>query len=297
MTIKQLRAFVAVAETLSFAEACSRVHLSQPALSLAIKSLEESVGGRLFSRTTRSLALTPDGEAFLPVAQRLVADWDDAQEDLHNRFKLRRGKVAIAAMPSFAANLLPQALLNFRQRHANINMEVHDVIAEQVVEMVSKGRVELGISFDPGPQEDLNFITLFDDEFIAVLPDGHELQHCDVIEGEQLFSYDFITLQRPSSVRLLIERRASEMGLMPKTAFDTHQLATVGRMVATGLGVSAVPALCRQQMEEIGAICRPLRNPVISRRVGILSRRRSGLSVAAEAMQQVLIDTYRQTLQ
>ena len=77
-TIKQLKAFVAAAQARNFAEAGSRVHLSQPALSIAIKNLEEIVGGRLLARTTRSLALTPEGEVFYPVAQRLLADWDNA---------------------------------------------------------------------------------------------------------------------------------------------------------------------------------------------------------------------------
>lgn len=78
MTVKQLRAFLAVAQSLSFAQACERLHLSQPALSLAIKNLEQSLGGQLLVRTTRSVALTPEGETLLPIAVRLLADWDNA---------------------------------------------------------------------------------------------------------------------------------------------------------------------------------------------------------------------------
>ncbi|PZQ44826.1 MAG: LysR family transcriptional regulator, partial [Ectopseudomonas oleovorans] len=110
MTVKQLRAFLAVAQSLSFAQACERLHLSQPALSLAIKNLEQSLGGQLLVRTTRSVALTPEGETLLPIAVRLLADWDNAEDLLRQHFTLQMGKVAVVAMPSFAGNRLPAAL-------------------------------------------------------------------------------------------------------------------------------------------------------------------------------------------
>ncbi len=116
MTVKQLRAFLAVAQSLSFAQAGERLHLSQPALSLAIKSLEESLGGPLLERTTRSVSLTPEGETLLPLALRLLADWDNTKM-LRQHFTLQLGKVSIAAMPSFAGNLLPLVLKTFRERH------------------------------------------------------------------------------------------------------------------------------------------------------------------------------------
>ena len=292
ITIKQLRAFVAVAHTQSFTEACAIVHLSQPALSVAIKNLEEGLGGPLLSRTTRTLSLTPEGEAFYPTAQRLLADLDEAYEEMHNRFSLFRGKVAIASMPSFASNQLPLALRNFRDKYPHINMTVHDVIAEDVVDMVRDGRVEVGVSFDPGNTEDLLFNPLFDDRFIAVLPKGHPLADDNVIQWQQLLESDFIILQRPSSIRLLVDTMLEEEGLTLTPQFETHQLATIGRMVATGLGVSVVPSLCLGQMSELGAVCCALEAPVISRPVGVITRRRYPLSAAAKGLVDVLLTTY-----
>jgi LysR family carnitine catabolism transcriptional activator len=292
ITIKQLRAFVAVARTQSFTEACAVVHLSQPALSVAIKNLEEGLGGPLLSRTTRTLSLTPEGEAFYPTAQRLLADLDEAYEEMHNRFSLFRGKVAIASMPSFASNQLPLALRNFRDKYPHINMTVHDVIAEDVVDMVRDGRVEVGVSFDPGNTEDLLFSPLFDDRFIAVLPKGHPLVHDKVIQWQQLLESDFIILQRPSSIRLLVDTMLEEEGLTLTPQFETHQLATIGRMVAMGLGVSVVPSLCLGQMSELGAVCCALEAPVISRPVGIITRRRYPLSAAAKGLVDILLTTY-----
>ncbi|NQD92793.1 LysR family transcriptional regulator [Pseudomonas sp. CrR25] len=290
MTVKQLRAFLAVAQSLSFAQACERVHLSQPALSLAIKSLEESLGGLLLVRTTRSVALTPEGETLLPIARRLLADWDNAEELLRQHFTLQLGKVAIAAMPSFAGNLLPKALKAFRARHPKINVAVHDVINEQVLEMVRSRRVELGIAFEPDSLEGLTFTPFYSDRFVAVVPADSPLAGCDEVSWAQLLQEHFITLQRPSAVRLLLEERiAAQHGKLP-VAFESHQLATVGRMVAQGLGVSAVPSLCIQQMEELGARCVALSAPQVERRVGLLCLAGHQLSSAAQALADTVVE-------
>lgn len=289
MTVKQLRAFLAVAQSLSFAQACERLHLSQPALSLAIKSLEESLGGQLLVRTTRSVALTPEGETLLPLARRLLADWDNAEEVMHQHFTLQLGKVSIAAMPSFAGNLLPAVLRTFRDRHPKVNVAVHDVINEQVLEMVRNRRVELGIALEPDSLDGLTFTPFYTDRFVAVLPADSPLAGESTITWEQLLEDHFITLQRPSAVRLLLEDQlASRHGRLP-VAFESHQLVTVGRMVAEGLGVSAVPRLCRRQMEELGARCVALEEPCIERRVGLFCLAQHQLSSAAQALSDVLV--------
>ncbi|WP_437882901.1 LysR family transcriptional regulator [Pseudomonas sp. LRF_L74] len=289
MTVKQLRAFLAVAHSLSFAQACERLHLSQPALSLAIKTLEDNLGGPLLVRTTRSVALTPEGETLLPVARRLLADWDNAEELMRQHFTLQLGKVAIAAMPSFAANLLPVALKAFRDRYPRINVAVHDVINEQVLEMLRNRRVELGIAFEPETLDGLDFMPFYNDRFVAVLPVDSRLVAHEEIRWGQLLSEPFITLQRPSAVRLLLEDKVAELhGRLP-VALESHQLVTVGRMVAQGLGVSAVPSLCERQMIELGARCVALSEPIIERRVGLLCLAGHQLSSAAQALADTVL--------
>ena len=91
------------------------------------------------------------------MARQLLADWDNAEEAMRQRFTLQMGKVAIAAMPSFAGNPLPPILKAFRDRYAGINVAVHDVINEQVFEMIREGRVEMGIAFEPEPSDTLHF--------------------------------------------------------------------------------------------------------------------------------------------
>ncbi len=291
MTLKQLRAFLALAQTLSFAQAGERLHVSQPALSLTIKGLEDSLGGRLLSRTTRSVALTPEGEALLPLARRLLAEWDNAEEELRQRFTLQLGRVGVAAMPAFAANRLPPLLKLFRQRHPKISVTVHDVINEQVIEMVRDRHVELGIGFEPQPSTAVAFEALYLDRFVAVLPAHSPLAQQTQVSWAELLQQDFITLQRPSAVRLLLEEDLAAYGEQLTVTFESHQLATVGRMVACGLGVSAVPSLCIKQMREAGAHCVTLIQPVIERQIGLLTRADHELSIAAHALRTILLSS------
>lgn len=292
MTVKQIRAFWAVAQSLSFAVAGERLHLSQSALSLTIKTLEESLGGRLFSRTTRNVALTPEGEALLPLARRLIADWDNAEDELRQRFTLQRGRVTVAAIPSFAGNPLPRILKVFRTRHPKVNVTVNDVINEQVLEMVRERQVELGVAFEPMQSVSVAFTPLYLDRFVAVVPADSPLAGLARVTWPTLLEQPFITLQRPSTVRVLLEEHLKARQLSMHVEFESHQLTTVGRLVASGLGVSVVPALCAAQMKEQGAYCLPLEDSV-ERAVGVLTKPGHELSAAAQA----LFDTFQGELQ
>jgi LysR family carnitine catabolism transcriptional activator len=293
MTLRQLKAFLAVAQTLSFAEASNKVFLSQPALSLAIKSLEESVGGRLLVRTTRSVSLTAEGKTLYDKGRRLVDEWDAMEEEMRQLFCLERGMLSLAAMPSFAANQLPDVIGLFRQKFPAINVQINDVIAEETVAMVRSGKVELGVTFRPPGLADLDeFTKLTTDEFVSVVPFDHPLSQRERVSWLELIEYDFIALQRPSMVRMLVEETLLEAGIELDVAFDSHQLATVGRMVSNGLGVSVVPALCAQQMEGLGAKVIPVHSPTVSCDLGILTKQKHQLSVPAQAMFEFLMEFY-----
>ncbi|UUQ65260.1 LysR substrate-binding domain-containing protein [Pseudomonas fuscovaginae UPB0736] len=290
MTVKQLRAFLAVAQSLSFAVAGERLFLSQSALSLTIKALEDGLGGRLFSRNTRNVALTPEGEALMPLARRLIADWDNAEDELRQRFTLQRGRVTLAAMPSFAGNLLPPILKTFRARYPQVNVAVNDVVNEQVLEMVGDRQVELGVAFEPLQNSSLRFTPLYVDRFVAVVPADSPLAEATQIAWDRLLCEPFITLQRPSNVRVMLEEHLRARGMTLPVEFESHQLATVGRMVASGLGVSAVPALCVGQMRELGARCITLHDPVVERAIGVLTKPGHELSTAAQALFDILLE-------
>ena len=281
ITLKQIRAFLSVAQVKSFAEACELLHISQPALSITIKNLETTVGGKLIARSTRAVALTPEGELFLPVAKRLLSDFDSALAELHESFTLKRGNLSFAAMPSFASTLLPKQLVDFNKQYPAVKVKIHDVIAEDAVAMVRSGKVEFAISFDPGRSDDLNFDTLFTDKFIAVFPQNHVLTKTDNIQWQQLNQYPFITLQKPSSIRLLLDDTLAKHAIFLDIAFETNQLATVVQMVANNLGISIIPSLYKQQLSALNINYCEINEPNISRRVGIISKRRHTFSHAS----------------
>jgi LysR family carnitine catabolism transcriptional activator len=292
VTIKQIRAFIAVARTYSFAEACETLHLSQPALSIAIKNLEQNVGGKLFIRTTRSLSLTPEGKEFLPVAKRLMIDWDDAFIDLKNLYALNRGTLAIAAMPSFASSILPKYIKNFAERYSGINIKIHDVIAEDAVAMVRAGRAEIALTFEPEQTEDLIFTPLFEDYFVVALPAGHILLGQKSVNWAELSGENFIALQKPSNIRHLIDLSLQAHKIHLNISYETNQLVTIGKMVSSHLGISAVPDICTEIFQAYGVDCRPLMNPSISRKIGIVTRSRYPLSSAAKTFVELLISDY-----
>lgn len=288
ITISQVTAFCAIARTGSFAEASIQLHVSQPALSVAIKNLESSIGGKLLARTTRSVALTPEGEAFYPIARRLLAEWDQSMQDVRNQFLLRRGKLNIAAMPTYTTNKLPQLLAKFHQQYPDINVTVHDVIAESVVKMVQSERCELGITFAPEDAPDLDFEPIYKDRFVAILPESHQLLTKDKLRWTELLSFAHISLQRPAGTRSLIDQALAKKDLSLTPAFESHQLVTIGRMVKEGLGLSVVPSTSQAQMQGMGLICRDISAPVITHQVGIVTRRQTTLSSAAQAMKELI---------
>lgn len=286
--LNQVIAFTTVARSGSFAKAAIQLHLSQPALSIAIKNLEESLGGKLLVRTTRSVAMTPEGKAFYPVARRLLSDWEQSLQDVRNHFSLLRGKLDVAAMPTYATNLLPVVLANFHQQYPDINITVHDVIAESVVEMVRENRCEIGVTFEPDNTPELNFEALYHDKFVAILPNKHPLMSKQQITWQDLLKYPHISLQRPAGTRALIDKALAEDGLTITPAFESHQLVSIGRLVNQGLGLGVVPSTSKAQMLEMGLQCRELVAPMIVHQVGIISRRDHAMSASAQVMQTLI---------
>jgi LysR family carnitine catabolism transcriptional activator len=294
-TIKQLRAFVTVVDSGNFAEACVLLHLSQPALSIAIKNLEQGIGGKLLIRSTKTSILTPEGKEFYPTAKLLLNDWDNAFNDLSDLFSLKRGKLELAAMPSFGSSLLPGYIRLFREKHPNINIKVHDVIAEDTIAMVRAERVELAVTFDPGDCDDLTFYPLFTDNFIVALSEHHPLLTHEQISWQDLAQYPFIGLQKPSSIRELIERTITVNNIHLNIEFEANQLATIGKMIYEQLGISIMPSLCKPQLQSQGVMYRPLKSPQVSRRVGIVKKRRIPLSSTAEALVNIIKADYKNT--
>src|SRR3954468_9783590 len=146
LSTRQLRAFVALAEQRSFTRAAVLTHLSQPAFSALIRALEDTLGQRLFDRSTRHVEVTAEGREFEASARRVLAEFDGAVAGARDLAARRRGRVSIALLPSLAAGWLPAVLAEFRAAHPGIDLDVADVLSEACIEQVRNGKADFAIA-------------------------------------------------------------------------------------------------------------------------------------------------------
>ena len=144
VTLRQLRAYVAVLEAASFSEAAKAMHLSQAALSGLIKELENRMGVRLLDRTTRSVSSSAVGEAFEPMARRVLANLDEALESVTSLKELRRGLVRVAAPETLSCTLLPELIAKYNSSHPGVDVRFDDVPIQQVLAGLQNGSTDIG---------------------------------------------------------------------------------------------------------------------------------------------------------
>ena len=241
MTLKQLKAFLVLARTLNYANAANELCLSQSALSLSIKTLEEELGGKLFKRNTRRVEITLEGQSLIPYAKKLLANWEDMEKDVKQRFKLNRGTLNIASMPFATHAVLPEVMHDFAQQHPNISFSIHDITNEKIIEKVQEGIFEIGICFEPKANDQLIFQPIFNEDFLALLPKHHVLAKQQSVTWLELCSCPFVTLQNPSIIRHVIEEHCAALQVVLDLKVECHQISSLSHFVAYGMGVSAIP--------------------------------------------------------
>lgn len=289
LSVRDLKAFLAVAQTRSFSKAAQQVHLSQSALSALIARQEESLGARLFERSTRSVALTAAGVLLQERAQRLLADIADTLTAVKDVVELRRGRVAVACLPSLAAGLVPELFRQFGQRHPDIELALIDTLSESAFELVRSGRVDFALTAANPQYEDLDHEPLTTDSFVLLVPPAHALA---AGSGElplvEALAWPHVSMPRTASVRQYLDAAALQRGLQFRPRFEVDHLATIGAMVEAGLGVAALPALAAEVIGHRALRQRPLVEPVVRRSIGLVRRRGGEPSPAAQAMVDLL---------
>jgi LysR family carnitine catabolism transcriptional activator len=291
VTVKQLRIFTEVARQLSFAAAASHLHLSQPAVSLAIQNLEQHIGGRLFDRTTRHLQLTPEGQLFYPKAQQLLNQWSQALGDVNSLFALKRGNLSLSVMPSFASNDLADIVAKYHQQYPHINLAIDNIVMDQAIDNVRQGRCELAVIFAGQNMQGVHFQPLFKDRFMMIYSDHHQaqLQDCDLdADLSPFLALPMVAMDANSSVRRWVDDAIKKYEVAVNIVAQVNQLETLGRFVAKGIGVGIVPSLCAQQMQDLGLHMQPLSQAFLCREVGVVSPMNQSVSQAAQAMVDML---------
>ena len=281
VSTRQLRAFLALAEQRNFTRAAALCHLSQPAFSALIRQLEESLGLRLFDRSTRSVALTAEGAEFALSAQRVVEEFERAVAGMHDHAARRRGRVSVALLPSLAAGWLPQVLAGFQARHPGIELRVADVLSEPCIERVRHGEADFALAATRAETPELQAEPFCSDDFYLVCPAEHPLATLREVRPRDVAAWPFIHLSRTSSVRQYLDAATQPQAM--QSVMEVDQLATVMGMVRAGIGISVVPWLTLFHFQAPGVITRRLAWPGLQRHIYLVRPRDRSLSVAAQA--------------
>lgn len=287
ISTRLLQAFLALADCRHFGHAAERCHVSQSAFSVMIQKLEAAAGARLFERDTRNVTLTPEGELFVEVARQLVADIESAFSNMSDYVARRKGRVAIAALPSLAAGWLPPVLAEYRRRYPGVTLELFDAISDHCLDLLRQGKADIALTA-PGPNL-LEFDTrpLCSDPFYLVCRRDHKLAGKRRIKAAQLAGCELIHLARSTSVRQHLDALLHPGGVI-NTGLEVEHLATVAALIESGLGVSVVPELTLFQFELPNLVAIPLDAPELVRPLLIVTPKERSLSIAAQGLLELV---------
>jgi DNA-binding transcriptional LysR family regulator len=286
--LRQLAAYVAVARAASFTAAAAHLRVSQSTLSRAVADLERVLGVRLLERDTRNVQLTAAGQEALRVAEQIVDTHRSGMKELRRYLLGESGVMAMATLPSVAAVLLPRLISAFRRQRPDVTVRIMDGLERAVIGRVLSGDADFAVTTVGAASDRLDRRPLIRDRFRAVLPEGHPLAGRDELTWEDLASEAFLAVGPESSVRRLTDAAFAQLGRTVTPAAEAGNVATVGGLVAAGLGVSALPALVLPLLGPGRVVHRELVGPVVERRLDVVVRARRTLPPAAAAFVQVL---------
>ncbi len=281
-SLRQLRAFLAVARTGSFTLAAESLYITQSALSGLIKELEQSLGTRLVDRSTRRVHLTAIGEQLQPRLEAVLHDLDEVLQQVVEQRRQQTGIVRVAASQLLASTLLPELMAAYQAQYPMSSVKLVDTPVEGVMARVFAGEVELGIGPEREPNSDITSTRLFDGPFMAVFPPGHALAAIEPLRWSDLDPCPVITLQGQFTELLSqdLRRAAPEVSLAP--AAEVTYMATALSMVRAGLGVGLCIPYAASLVEAYGLQMRPLGDPEVRRSFEVFTRRGRSLSPAAK---------------
>jgi DNA-binding transcriptional LysR family regulator len=283
LNLRQVRAFVAVARLSSFTRAAERLHVSQSALTVQIRKLEEALRCRLLDRNSRSVQLTRIGRELLPRLQRTLEDVDSLVDDLWTQGAGRGGTVRIASLPSFAAGRLPDAILAFRRRHPAVGFVVRDAVASRVMQLVAAEEVDVGITGGGATHPDVEVLHRGEDVLCAVMPRTHALARRRSLRASDLVDVPLVLTDGATSVRAVVDAAFRAQHREPRVACEATYMMTAVAMVRAGLGITILPATAREVRVERGLVSRPMAEAAFRRPIAIVKRKgRTLLPVAEE---------------
>jgi DNA-binding transcriptional LysR family regulator len=281
VTLRQLRAFVMVADTGGFAPASRRLHLTPSALSLLIKGLESEIKVRLFDRTTRRTEMSLAGTEFYPLAKKVLDDLNHAVQSTQDLEQKKRGSVRIACTPLYSSTLMPELTLRFRERFPAIAVYLLDSLNQQALGRVASGEADLAIAPQrPAPPELVQESLLKDRIGLICRPD-HRLASKSTVTWTSVLQEPFVSLTQDFTASLQADLFQHSAKLVLSPVQSVSFLTTALGMVQWGHGITAQPAHALPLVKPFGLVCRPIRAPVVHRHLSMFYRRGQELSPAA----------------
>jgi DNA-binding transcriptional LysR family regulator len=288
MELRHLRYFAAVAETCHFGQAADQLHLAQPALSYAIRQLEDELDVTLFNRTTRQVSLSPAGEFLRSEAARILAGVDDAERGVRRIVAGRSGLLRVGLTGTAAFSHLPRLARILRQELPGVAMEIQaDMLTPLQCEQLRSGALDVGVLRPPAVGDDIEMRTIDVEPLLLAVSADHRLAAEPVVSLTDLRSEPFISYaSRDSAVNDAVLRSCRRAGFVPHREHTAPGTAVLLALVAAGLGVAVVPESVRalpldgvlfRDLADAGSIelalawRRDVDNPLVTAAVDVLS--------------------------
>jgi DNA-binding transcriptional LysR family regulator len=289
MEMSQLEFFLKVVEEGSFSKAADSVSRTQPAVSIAVRRLEEEIGAPLFDRSQKTPALTEAGEIVHDYARRIITLRDQARAAVEELRSLKRGRVRIGANESTSLYLLPQVILSFRERHPEVKVEIYRQASERLPREVLERNVDFAVLASEPIDRDLESFCVLTDDLVLILHPEHALARRESVTVEELGRENFLA----HNVRTASRNKVTEVFAAHHTPLNiTLELATVEtikRFVQLNVGLAFVPRMCVREELERGTLATiPVEGLSYRRTLWVTHRRNATFPHAAEAFLQAL---------
>lgn len=272
LTPRQLKIFVLLAETLSFQKTADRLHITQPTLSKLLKEIETTIGMKLFERSTRMVRLSQEGQDILDVARQITVRYDQGMLELNERMRDRHNRVAVAALPTLAASLLPQLIKNLKIVDPQAHIDVYDPIANEALQLLRDRRVDIAVTAmgnDGSP--DLRYQELFTEPFVLFHSRDTRIDVTHWIPAD-LAHLPLISMAPGTSVRVLTERAFSSESQPFNPLYSLRDLNTIARFVQNDCGIALLPESSLDQTVHHG-VAKTYLQGALRRSVGMFVRR------------------------
>jgi DNA-binding transcriptional LysR family regulator len=278
-SIQHIRAFLAVANSGSFAKAAVELNLSPSALTVQIQQLEDWLGVTLLERSPRHVSLTAAGQNNRGPMEKLLLDLDNIVSGSRDLAALRRGVVTIAALPSMCSGALPPILKTFREQFPGVEVRLRDVVAQRIDALVREGEVDFGLGVRARLSHGLEFEVVMMDRLSLFVPLDHPLAERGSIALAELAGQPIILTGRDSSVRERVEQLFADEGLILTPGLEANYMSTVMALVRQGLGMTLLPESADEGRGDLVQV--RIEHAGVNREIGLITRTGFGLSPAA----------------